>query len=226
MLTFCLAAFSTFTPFANAGQVINAKDLQERCSDELNRGDPKQALVLCEHTIRISLPLAKTALDRGFSELEAKNLLKALEEFEKAQDLFSTAFLGLFGKELAWSFSGNTKQLLLARRERNIATFLMTEAWIGSGMAQLALGRKNDAQRSFAEALESNQEVVYFFKTEKNADTLGQAYYLRGLAKSALAELGSSRGSKQEACDAFEKSIELGFKPSKWWMSSDASKSC
>lgn len=226
MLILFLAVLSTFTPSVIAGPAINVREFQERCSNELNRGDPRQALVTCEHAIKIAFPLAKAALDRGFSELEAKNPRKALEDFEKAQDLFSTAFVGFFGKELAWSFSGNTKQLLAARRERNIASFLITEAWMGSGMAQLALGRQNDAVRPFVEALESNQEVLNFFTNEKKSDILGQAYYFRGLVKSALAELGSTRGSKQEACDAFKKSTELGFKPSDHWMNSDAAKSC
>jgi tetratricopeptide (TPR) repeat protein len=211
---------------ATAQQNIKLTDLADRCSDALNPGDPKQALAACEHAINVALPLAQAALGRGFSELGASNPRQALTEFENSMGFWVTALTGLFGKELAWGFSSNTSQLLLARQERNTATFLITEAWMRTGMAQLALGRRSEAVRPFTEALESNQEVIEFFKDENKASTLGRAFYLRGIAKAALAELASSRGSLQEACDAFGRSKKLGFKPSARWMSTIAAKTC
>lgn len=206
----------------------DSKQLRKACTDSL--GDKiglEQGADLseCKRSNVIILPLAQAARKRGFAELLNGNAAKADTEFTKSGNYWS--LLQLNFSDMALAVGTNYKQRDLLMREAYVANMFGAESYIGRARASLLLDRKNNALTFLHVGLEHNQQSLYWLGYyEPSSPAVGRLLYQRGLFKFLLAELGSERGSRKEACEAFRKSADIGFTQAARWLKTEAGQAC
>jgi tetratricopeptide (TPR) repeat protein len=210
----------------SAQTLTEAEQLADLCGSHLNRAAFQEAVTACSQALAIALPLAKASQRLGMEKFRAGKYRAALSDFEEVQQIWIPLKTALMGRAIAYGMLGEPKRARNSTREATAASFLLAEACINAGKAQVALGDRAAAARSFVEALENNQEALHAFRANTEAAVAGRGNYLRGIAKAALADLGSPRGDRMEACEAYRKAATLGYEPGVKWMASEEGAWC
>jgi len=221
IMSVCLAPLQV-----QAQTVAEAERLSQLCQRNFEHQAYHEAVKTCNQALAIALPLARQTQQSGQDKFNAGQFRSALADFLEMQRIWMPIFTSFFGRGLAYSMLGDPQATARSMREASGSKFLMAEAFINAGKAQVALSDRAAATRSFVEALELNQEALQAFEGNTEAGVAGRGFYLRGVAKAALADLGSPRGDRKEACDAYRRSAKLGYMPALNFLASDNGQWC
>lgn len=221
------AALLALAPVRVSAQTLSdAEKLADLCGSHLDRAAYRDTVTTCNQALAMALPLFKASQRLGMEKVQAGQYRAALADFKAAQQSWFPLKKALLGRAIAQAMLGEAEQGRNSTKEATAANFLLAEAFINAGKAEVALGDRAAATHSFVVALENNQEALHAFRGNTEAAVAGRGNYLRGIAKAALAELGSPRGDRREACEAYRKAAALGYEPGVKWLASDEGASC
>ncbi|MCS5699771.1 hypothetical protein NZK32_12060 [Cyanobium sp. FGCU-52] len=206
--------------------LADAEKLADLCGSHLDRAAYRDAVTVCNQALAMALPLAKASQRLGMEKFRAGQYRAALADFEEVQRIWIPLKKALLVRGIAYGMLGEPERTRNSTREATAANFLLAEAFINAAKAHVALGDRAAATRSFVEALENNQEALHAFRGNTEAAVAGRGNYLRGIAKAALADLGSPRGDRREACEAYRKAAALGYEPGVKWLASEEGAWC
>lgn len=204
----------------SAQSAADALQLVELGQSRFQQGSHREAVATFNQALAIALPLARSLQSRGLEAFRAGRYRQALADFLAVQQIWYTIKTGFFGRALAHQGLGDVAATRNAMRESVAANFLLAEAGIHAGRTYVALGQRQRATEVYVLALETNQEALDYFRSNREAAVAGRGSYLRGISKAALADLGSPRGDQREACVAFARAVALGYEPAVRWLAS------
>lgn len=163
---------------AHAQSIVEAERLSDLCQRHFHQQAYREAVNTCNQALAIALPLARQAQQRGQEKFNSGQFRSALADFLEVQRIWVPILNGFFGRGLAYGMLGESKAAATSTREASASSFLMAEAFINAGKAQVALSDRTAATRSFLEALDLNQEALGAFQGNTEAAVVGRGYYL------------------------------------------------